>query len=468
MACAFLTVVPSRRGHPARALTTPSSSPVGEGDALRTCGGVSPRGGGRGGHGCAHPAAVGDGPARPVRIAVLGLGPRGAGARCRDAASPRSPTARLRADSRPRRPRVVAHRRAEAIAVLRTRWPRASSPQWVTPRRSTLPEAGTRIRSTDQGRALSRRSPATAAAFGRGPNADVAHERHRYDQRPSAPTVSTSLGPVSKVSRDHTPCPGLRPARGPADPAPAVPQGHRRRPRLRASAPAPSARRCWSSPAASACSSPGRPYPTLQRYGWSFFTESPWQPEADVLGIARGAGRHRLGRAGRDGLRVPARAADGALHQRVRPGAAQADAGLAGRPDGRRAVDRLRAVGLLPGHAARRRARPLAAAATSAGSRSSTSTPTRTPPSGTQSRYVASAFCAGIAVAMMVMPMACAVMRQVFSQTPARREGGRARARRHPLGHDPLGRPALRPRRHHRRHDARPRPGARRDHRGRC
>jgi phosphate transport system permease protein len=34
------------------------------------------------------------------------------------------------------------------------------------------------------------------------------------------------------------------------------------------------------------------------------------------------------------------------------------------------------------------------------------------------SRYVASAFCAGIAVAMMVMPMSCAVMRQVFSQAP--------------------------------------------------
>lgn len=33
-------------------------------------------------------------------------------------------------------------------------------------------------------------------------------------------------------------------------------------------------------------------------------------------------------------------------------------------------------------------------------------------------RYVASSFCAGIAVAMMVLPMACAVMRQVFSQTP--------------------------------------------------
>ena len=34
------------------------------------------------------------------------------------------------------------------------------------------------------------------------------------------------------------------------------------------------------------------------------------------------------------------------------------------------------------------------------------------------SRYSFSAFCAGIAVAMMVLPMACAVMRQVFSQTP--------------------------------------------------
>jgi phosphate transport system permease protein len=36
-----------------------------------------------------------------------------------------------------------------------------------------------------------------------------------------------------------------------------------------------------------------------------------------------------------------------------------------------------------------------------------------------QSRYTASAFIAGLAVAMMVIPMACAVMRQVFSQAPA-------------------------------------------------
>ena len=44
-----------------------------------------------------------------------------------------------------------------------------------------------------------------------------------------------------------------------------------------------------------------------------------------------------------------------------------------------------------------------------------------------QSRYTASAFVAGVAVAMMVIPMACAVMREVFSQTPlGEREGALA------------------------------------------
>jgi phosphate transport system permease protein len=36
-----------------------------------------------------------------------------------------------------------------------------------------------------------------------------------------------------------------------------------------------------------------------------------------------------------------------------------------------------------------------------------------------QTRYTASAFMAGLAVSMMVLPMACAVMREVFSQAPA-------------------------------------------------
>jgi phosphate transport system permease protein len=44
-----------------------------------------------------------------------------------------------------------------------------------------------------------------------------------------------------------------------------------------------------------------------------------------------------------------------------------------------------------------------------------------------QTRYTASAFVAGIAVAMMVLPMACAVMREVFSHAPlGEREGALA------------------------------------------
>ena len=43
------------------------------------------------------------------------------------------------------------------------------------------------------------------------------------------------------------------------------------------------------------------------------------------------------------------------------------------------------------------------------------------------SRYTASAFIAGIVVSMMVMPMACAVMRQVFS-LDARRARRKARS----------------------------------------
>ena len=68
----------------------------------------------------------------------------------------------------------------------------------------------------------------------------------------------------------------------------------------------------------------------------------------------------------------------------------------------------------------------------------------------------------------MVMPIITSVVREVFSQTPPGREGGRARARGHAVGDDPRRRAALRPGRHHRRHDAGARPGARRDHRRRA
>ncbi len=81
--------------------------------------------------------------------------------------------------------------------------------------------------------------------------------------------------------------------------------------------------------------------------------------------------------------------------------------------------------------------------------------------------FTGSIFIAGIVVALMVVPIITSVVREVFSQTPARREGGGAGPRRHALGDDPHGRAALRPWRHHRRLDARARPGAGRDDRRR-
>ena len=159
------------------------------------------------------------------------------------------------------------------------------------------------------------------------------------------------------------------------------------------------------------------------------------------------------------GVRVPARAAHGAVHQRVRAGAAQVDAGLAGRPDGGGPEHHLRAVGVLPPPAARHLPVALAATSTSAGSRSSTSTPTRTRRRGRRPATRPRPSSPGIAVSMMVIPLACAVMRGVFAQAPIGEREAALRARRDPVGHDPRGRAALRPRRHHRRHDAGARAG---------
>ncbi len=62
--------------------------------------------------------------------------------------------------------------------------------------------------------------------------------------------------------------------------------------------------------------------PTLQHYGWSFFTETQWQPEADIVGIAAVlVGTVSVALVAMVD-RVPAGAADRAVHQRVRPGAA--------------------------------------------------------------------------------------------------------------------------------------------------
>ncbi|WP_315099304.1 phosphate ABC transporter permease subunit PstC [uncultured Cellulomonas sp.] len=158
-------------------------------------------------------------------------------------------------------------------------------------------------------------------------------------------------------------------------------------------------------------------FPTLRRYGWSFFTETEWQPEADRVGIAAVlvgtvtvalvalAFAFPLGLA--TALYIseyaPARIR-GALVSVVDLMAAVPSIiyGLWGflllQPYAKGIARWLHTyLGFLPffqvdtdPHAAL----------------------------WEQTRYTASAFVAGLAVAMMVLPMASAVMREVFSQAP--------------------------------------------------
>jgi phosphate transport system permease protein len=157
--------------------------------------------------------------------------------------------------------------------------------------------------------------------------------------------------------------------------------------------------------------------PTLKHYGWSFFTETQWQPEADVLGIGAVlvgtfsvalvalvvAFPLSLATALYISEYAPARLR-GSLVALVDLMAAVPSIvyGLWGffllQPHASEvAVFLQRHLGWIPLFAVD--ADPNAAV-------------------WDRSRYTASAFCAGLAVAMMVLPMACAVMRQVFSQTP--------------------------------------------------
>ena len=85
-----------------------------------------------------------------------------------------------------------------------------------------------------------------------------------------------------------------------------------------------------------------------------------------------------------------------------------------------------------------------------------------------QRGFAASTFIAGVVVALMIVPICTAVMREVFSQAPPGEKEGALALGGHEVGNDPHRRAALRTRRHHRRLDARPRPGARRDHRRRA
>ena len=157
--------------------------------------------------------------------------------------------------------------------------------------------------------------------------------------------------------------------------------------------------------------------PTLQRYGWGFFTESSWQPEADVLGI----GAVLVGTVSIAGVAMffafPLALLTALFISEYAPSGVRSTLVSL--------VDLMAAVpSIIYGMWGYFLVMPHAAAFSlwlhqhlgwipifDVGADPDAAV-------WDQSRYIGSAFCAGIAVAMMVLPMSCAVMRQVFSQTP--------------------------------------------------
>jgi phosphate transport system permease protein len=157
--------------------------------------------------------------------------------------------------------------------------------------------------------------------------------------------------------------------------------------------------------------------PTLEHYGFSFFTETQWQPEADVLGIAAVL-------VGTLSVALVALSVSFPLSvltalyiseyapQRLKATFTSAIDLMAAVPS---IIYGLWGFFLLQPHASEvalwlhRNLGWIPLFKVGADPDSAV---------WDQSRYTASAFVAGLAVAMMVMPMACAVMRQVFAQAP--------------------------------------------------
>ncbi|GAA2500843.1 phosphate ABC transporter permease subunit PstC [Terrabacter carboxydivorans] len=157
--------------------------------------------------------------------------------------------------------------------------------------------------------------------------------------------------------------------------------------------------------------------PTLQRYGFSFFTESQWQPEADVIGIA-GVLVGTVSIAAVALFFAFPLALSTALYisEYAPPRAKSALVSL---------VDLMAAVpSIVYGLWGFFLIQPYAAGIARFLHVHFGWVPffaVDTDPQGVPvdaTRYTASSFIAGIAVAMMVTPMICAVTRQVFSQTP--------------------------------------------------
>ncbi len=158
--------------------------------------------------------------------------------------------------------------------------------------------------------------------------------------------------------------------------------------------------------------------PTLQRYGLAFFTETQWQPEADVLGIASVLVGTVTVAAVALAVAFPL-ALTTALYiseyapARVRPGLVSMVDLMAAVPS---IIHGLLWAVLLQPYASGI-ARWLHTYLGFLPVFQVDTDPTAA--MWEQSRYTASAFVAGLAVAMMVLPMACAVMREVFAQAPA-------------------------------------------------
>ncbi len=157
--------------------------------------------------------------------------------------------------------------------------------------------------------------------------------------------------------------------------------------------------------------------PTLERYGWSFFTESAWQPEADILGI----GAVLVGTVSVAAVAMviafPLALLTALFISEYAPAGIKATLISL--------VDLMAAVpSIIYGMWGYFLVMPHAAAFALWLQQNFGWLPffeIDADPNAAVwdvSRYVGSAFCAGIAVAMMVLPMSCAVMRQVFSQTP--------------------------------------------------
>lgn len=161
----------------------------------------------------------------------------------------------------------------------------------------------------------------------------------------------------------------------------------------------------------------GNSIPTLRYYGWSFFTETQWNPEQNVVGIAAVLGGTVSIAFVALALAVPLAFLTALYISDYAPPSVK--------PTLISAVDLMSAVpsiiyGLwgfflvMPyaGDVARWLHRwlgwlPIFDVGTDPNSAFVD-----------QTRYIQSAFCAGIAVSMMVLPMIASVMREVFSQSP--------------------------------------------------